>query len=244
MNALLRLAAWLLAIVLVALPIVAVLQGWIGVERWPLRQLVLSGELHMVDDGRVREVVLPQAGRGFFAIDLRAVRDGVAALPWVESVQVRKRWPDRIEIQVTEHRPVARWGQDRMLSERGRLFPAAEGDVGELPRFEAPDDRAAEVVEFHRAAQALLAPLGLQVAEVRLSPRASWSLTLDDGLQLELGRDEALPRLQRFATLLPKLRGDGAQALDRVDLRYTNGFALVWKDLPAPPPPSAVQASS
>ncbi|HEX5757031.1 MAG TPA: cell division protein FtsQ/DivIB [Arenimonas sp.] len=244
MNGLLRLAVWLLAIAMVTLPIVAVLSGWIGTERWPLRQLVLTGEFQLVEDARVREAVLPQAGRGFFAVDLREVRDAVAALPWVATVQVRKRWPDRIEIQVGEHRPVARWGESRMLAEGGELFPAVPGRGAGLPLFEAPDDRAGEVVVFHREAQAAVAPLGLAIAEVRLSPRASWSLVLDDGLELELGRDEALPRLQRFAALLPALRAESAKALQRVDLRYTNGFAVVHQDPPAMPPPPAVQASS
>lgn len=244
MNGLLRLAVWLLAIAMVALPIVAVLSGWIGTERWPLRQLVVTGEFALVEDARVREAVLPQAGRGFFAVDLRQVRDAVAALPWVATVQVRKRWPDRIEVQVSEHRPVARWGGSRMLAESGDLFPAVPGRGIELPLFDAPDDRAGEVVAFHREAQDAVAPLGLAIAEVRLSPRASWSLTLSDGLQLELGREEALPRLQRFATLLPALRAESPQLLQRVDLRYTNGFAVVREDPSASPPPSAVQASS
>ena len=38
MNALVRLAAWILAIGLVALPVIAVFNGWIAADRWPMRQ--------------------------------------------------------------------------------------------------------------------------------------------------------------------------------------------------------------
>lgn len=53
---------------------------------------------------------------------LQNAQDAIARLPWVESAQVRKRWPDVLEVHVTEHKPFARWGADRMLSEQGRLF--------------------------------------------------------------------------------------------------------------------------
>ena len=39
MNALLRILAWTFAVALVVLPVVAVLNGWIAAERWPLRTL-------------------------------------------------------------------------------------------------------------------------------------------------------------------------------------------------------------
>src|SRR3546814_8174326 len=44
MTAFLRVAAWLIALSLVALPAVAVLQGWIGADRWPLRTLRVGGQ--------------------------------------------------------------------------------------------------------------------------------------------------------------------------------------------------------
>ena len=43
MNALLRILAWLLAVALVALPVVAVLNGWVGAGHWPLSRLRANG---------------------------------------------------------------------------------------------------------------------------------------------------------------------------------------------------------
>ena len=48
MNAALRILTWLLALALVALPVVAVVNGWIGAERWPLSKLRVQGELARV----------------------------------------------------------------------------------------------------------------------------------------------------------------------------------------------------
>jgi len=245
MNALLRILAWTLALVLVALPVVAVLSGWIAGDRWPMRSLAVTGEFRQVDQAQVREAVLPLVQQGFFAVDLGQVRDAVSRLDWVAQVEVRKRWPDRLEVSLAEHTPVARWSDGRMLSEDGKLFAAPAGAGAGLPLFEGAQAQAGELMAFHSLARPLFLPLGLKVDTVTLSARGSWSLLLDDGTRIEAGRGDPQPRLARFARMLPKIRAADPRLLVRADLRYTNGFTLVWQDPSAPPatpPVSAPQA--
>ncbi|MBD9369470.1 cell division protein FtsQ/DivIB [Xanthomonas sp. XNM01] len=229
MSALLRILAWLLAVALVALPVVAVLNGWVGAERWPLSRLRVTGEFERVPAEALRAVVAPHARRGYFAVRLDDAQHAVERLPWVERAQVRKAWPDVLEIHVVEHRPFARWGEDRLLSERGQLFPRPDGSDGaRLPQLGGPDARSAEVVELYNRSRAMFMPLGYDVVELGMDARGSWSLTLDNGLRVVVGRDDAQARLERFARLLPQLLTQQQRQIARADLRYTNGFALIW----------------
>lgn len=238
MSALLRLLAWLLAVSLVVAPVVAVINGWVGSEQWPLQRLRATGTFERVDEARLREVLLPHARDGFFAVDLDAAQAAVAALPWVESAEVRKRWPDVLEVTVTEHRPFARWGEDRLLSEQGRLFPASGIEVpAGLPHLSGPESRVQDVVELYNESRTLMAVAGLQVREVALDARGSWTLGLDGGTEVVVGRAEARARIGRFVRLVPQLLAQPAQRLTRADLRYTNGFALTW-DAVEPQPAS------
>lgn len=230
MNAFARIAAWIIAIALVALPVVAVLNGWIGGTQWPMRRLVVTGEFRLVDEQQVRTAVLPLVRGGFFAVDMGQVRQRIAVLPWVEDAQVRKRWPDRLDVVLSEYRPVAYWGEDRLLAESGALFKLPEARLPRLPRFEGPEARTADVREFHGMARTMFLALGLQVSRVELNPRGGWLLTLSDGLEIDIGRSDAERRLARFARLLPKIRSGESRRLVRADLRYTHGFALVWRD--------------
>ena len=86
-------------------------------------------------------------------------------------------------------------------------------------------------MSFHSLARPLFLPMGLHVEQVRLSARGSWQLVLDDGTRIEAGRGEPQARLARFARMLPQLRQDPARRVARADLRYTNGFAIVWEDV-------------
>jgi cell division protein FtsQ len=230
MKALFRLTAWTLAIALLVLPVAAVLNGWIGGERWPMRNLRVSGEFNLVSDQQVRETVLPYVSRGYFAVDLELVRQKITALPWVKRVDVRKRWPDRLEVVVSEYKPLARWGDKNLLSENGEIFAIPKNAKFKLPLFIGPDANATEVMSFYSYAKPLFLGMGLQVNTIEMSARGSWNLILSDGLEIEVGRGEPQQRLARFARLMPQiLRNNEAQQLARADLRYTNGFALSWK---------------
>ncbi|SDQ98167.1 cell division protein FtsQ [Pseudoxanthomonas sp. CF385] len=236
MNAALRIVAWLLALALVALPVVAVVNGWIGADRWPLSKLRVQGEFARVDTAQLREVVLPHAKRGFFAVRLDDAKHAVERLPWVERAEVRKRWPDVLEIRVIEHKPFARWGKDKLLSEHGRLFPMPkELATLDLPQLGGPESQVQEVTALYNESRQLFAPMGLDVTTLVMDARGSWSLLLGNGTEVVVGRTDARPRLGRFARMLPQLLAAQAQPLLRADLRYTNGFALSWGDAPRTP---------
>ena len=120
------------------------------------------------------------------------------------------------------------------------LFRAPDGVALPLPQFTGVDDRAADVLAFHREARPVLVRAGDDIAELHLSARGGWRLVTREGLVVELGRQDALPRLSRFARLLPTLRQDPAgRPLRTADLRYTNGFALSWGEPTRSVPPAA-----
>lgn len=239
MSAVLRVVGWLLAVSLVLLPVVAVLNGWVGREQWPLTRLHATAPFERVDEALLQQTLLPYAQAGFFAVRLDDAQAAIARLPWVEHAEVRKRWPDVLEVRVIEHRPYARWGRDLVLSEQGRLFPVKGIEVpADLPRFAGPEARVADVVALYNESRALFAQIGMDVHQVALDRRGSWTLQLGDGAQVVVGRSEAGARLARFVRLMPQLLSQRAQVLERADLRYTNGFALIW----APAPEEAIEA--
>lgn len=228
-----RLLAWSFALLLLALPVVGLLNGSFASDRWPLRHLQLQADHQRVSPEQVQMLVAEHARKGFFALSLVELRNDLAALPWVESVEVRKRWPDVVSVRLLEFQPYAIWDERVLVSRSGRLFevPGIDG-IGGLPRLSGPDAQVAEVANMHARAVRQLQPAGLDVVGTHLSSRGSWTLELDGGAIVVLGRDLAGERLQRFAgTIAPLLLANAATPLRHADLRYPNGYALTW--LPA-----------
>ena len=235
---LLKFLAWALALSLVALPVVGVLNGWFAVDRWPVRSLQVEAEYNHVSAEQIRAAADMHLGTGFFALKLEDVRAAVAALPWVEGVEARKRWPDTIELRVRERQPFARWGEQRLIGRDGTLFSVPGGDALQgLPRLGGPDDALVDVVDFYTKTQRALSGSGLILTGVSLNERGSWTLTLASGAQILLGHKLADERLQRFLAVIPRLSAGHAGSFQRADLRYSNGFAILWATALAPPAP-------
>lgn len=225
----LRLAAWTIALGLVALPVVGVVNGWFASDRWPFRQLKVDAEFKRINAEQVRAAVSPGLEKGFFAVDLDAVRASLESLPWVEHVEVRKRWPDLLEVRLVERSAAALWGDLRLVSTTGELFEVPGESLPQgLPRLAGPDERVTDVLAFQRAANEAFDGTGLAVEAVQLSQRGSWSLDLSSGAHVAIGREAPRARLGRFIETLPRLDAEPGAAWSRADLRYANGFALLW----------------
>jgi cell division protein FtsQ len=236
MKGAIRLVAWCLAIALVALPVVGVLRGWFAADRWPVTKLTVQAEFKHVSAEQIRAAVRPRLGHGFFALDLDTVQKAVAAMPWVESVEARKRWPDTLILRIYERQPFARWNDTRLISRQGVLFDGGKAAAAApLPDLHGPDAQMPEVVAFYADALKAVAGTPLKLAGVALSERGSWSLATASGAQIVLGdRAQAGRRLRRFLDVYPQVMAGHPQAFAYVDLRYTNGFAVRWPDADAP----------
>ena len=170
----------------------------------------------------------------FFTVDLDQVRDAFEKLPWVRHAQVRRRWPDALELRLEEHQAVAYWtvtdsGDTRLVNAQGEVFVAASN--ARMPVFAGPEGYAPYLLAQYARFADTLRPLGHELVEVGLSAREAWQLTLDDGLVIRLGRDRqdapAEARLDRFVAAYPRALAERPIQVAVADLRYPNGFALL-----------------
>jgi cell division protein FtsQ len=236
MPAFRRLLLGLLVLAILATPVVAVLNGWVGGGHWPMKRLQVTAPFAFVDQDKVRAAALPYLKDGFFAVDLKAINARLQALHWVERVEVRKQWPDTLIVQIHEYRPLAVWNGKQMLAEQGSVFAMPKTKLPKLPAFSGHPLQANDMVAFYANAQPLFQSVGLAITELSISERNAWRIVLSDGLVLDLGRNDADARLARFVALLPKIKREEPRRLVHADLRYTNGFALTWRAPAAPVP--------
>lgn len=191
---------------------------------FPLRTVQVEGELRHVTREQVALIVKRHLAGNFFTVDLAQARDAFRKLPWVRNVKVRRRWPDRLEVVVEEHRALARWGDIALVNTHGELFQAASDE--ELPVFYGPGDGVREVAAQYGRFSALLAPTGMRVVQLALSPRRAWQIGTDSGMVIELGRSETEQRLERFSTVYARTLSRLGVQVAYADLRYPNGFAV------------------
>ncbi len=156
----------------------------VRVPSLPVRHVVFTEALPHTKRGEV-EQVLPAALKGnFFSLNLDMVRSALEKLPWVRKVDVRRQWPDRLEVRVEEHKPVARWGEGRgeLVNSYGEVFAASlpEQEAGGMPLLFGPLGTAPEVLKEYGELVGAFKAVGETPVQVTLSPRLAWPLKLTE----------------------------------------------------------------
>ncbi|PAT35365.1 cell division protein FtsQ/DivIB [Vandammella animalimorsus] len=207
-----------------------------------IAQVVVHGNPQHSSAVSLRANVLPQLQGNLFTLNLALARQAFEQMPWVRHAELRRGFPNTLEVVLEEHQPVAMWdGSDAqaMLNSFGEVFEANRGEVEHenLPRLAGPDGQSQQVLAMYRYLAQLLqqrqpTTQTAQAVALYLTPRGNWQLFLDNGAQLELGAGEQAQvgaRLLDFIDTLPQALGPlGVKpgALEYADLRHSNGYAI------------------
>jgi cell division protein FtsQ len=190
---------------------------------FPLNTVELKVAPKQVSLELIKRVVHEQIRGNFFTVDLNRTRVAFEQLPWVRKVNVRRKFPWGMEVDLEEHVALARWNGTSLVNTHGEVFTAVSDSV--MPLFIAQPDMSAQVTEMYGELSKTLLPLQQEIAQISLSPRFAWQLRLSDGMVLELGREQMQQRLARFVEVYPYSLATLSHAAMHVDMRYRNGFA-------------------
>lgn len=208
--------------------------GWTGWQ-WlhqpslmPINTLTITGSSTRIPLAEINSVLKPYAAQGFLWANPEQIRQSLDKLPWVADAEVRRVWPDRLQVSIKSYTPVARWlgGAGQMVDGQGQIFsvPPAQVPNG-LPNLAGPAQSGSQLLTQLAKFNAIVAPLGLKVISLEQDQRGGWRCILSNQVRLLLGSEDVLPALKRWVAIVPQVKEylvPGAT----MDLRYTNGFAV------------------
>jgi cell division protein FtsQ len=197
----------------------------------PVLHVTVEGELKHTDRQQLQQIVKPYVTGSFIDVDVAGLRVAAQAMPWIEQIQVRRVWPDTLHLIVTEHQAIARWNGDSLVNTRGQVFSPATATFPEgLVHLHGPDGSSEMMARRLVAMQRDLNALELRIRDLRMDERRSWGMTFSNELELQLGRADSEARLQRFIRVLGGQLAVYREQIATIDMRYTNGLAVQWKD--------------
>jgi len=219
--------------------LLALIVGALGALAWaldrPLRVISMDGAFQRVSPGQIEKAVAPFTGAGFMSADLDRIQRAVETVPWVDHARVERRFPNVLHVTVIEETAAARWGGSGLLNTRGELFVREATHVpAELPRLSGPEGTESQVAQRYLSAQGRMLEAGMRVAALRLDDRGAWEMDLDSGVTVRLGRRDVDERLDRFIRTASEVIAHRLNDITYVDMRYSNGFAIGWRNAAAP----------
>jgi len=197
----------------------------------PIRSITIEGPFQRVSALQVEEAISGALSDGFLSANLSEIQTLVVALPWIDQANVVRRWPSQLEISVTEQVPAACWGESGLLNTRGELFVSDARHIpAELPRLSGPTNRSTEIAKRYLNVREQLIPFGMDLRRMHMDARGAWEMTLQNGVVIRLGRREVEQRTNLFFEVVAKIITNRASDVDYVDMRYSNGFTIGWKN--------------
>lgn len=197
----------------------------------PVQNVSITGRFQRVQPPDVERTIRGAVGQsGLISVDPAAVARAIEQIPWVDRASVARAWPRGLAVDVTEQRPVARWGETGLVNMRGEVFVHDLRHIpAELPELVGPPGYEAQMTERYLTAHALLTEAGMRVTRLQLDERGAWELALDNGVTLRLGRQGVDERFERFLTAAAGIVATRSAEIAYVDMRYANGFAIGWR---------------
>jgi cell division protein FtsQ len=179
-----------------------------------------------------------RTGRPMTDLDVDRARTAIAALPWVDTVQVRRKWPGTVDVDITERRAVAALATDEgawlVLDATGRVLDEAAARPADLPALATLGPAVAPggsvpVAEPALALSGYITPdLRAWFVTIVTNPDGTLEADLSGGIRVVFGSQAHLrDKTIGLATVLTRV---DLSNLDRIDLTVPSSPVLTRRN--------------
>lgn len=206
---------------------------------FPITKIEVSGNLQNVTKSELETLVLNDLTEGFFNIKLNAIAVEIEGINWVAQATLRRVWPNKINVLIREHQAVAVWDERTLMSANGILFnvPSTQG-YQQFARINGQVENAKELLLAYSQLEQLTAVHDLYVDKLSRVKSGEIQVKYNSSLISVFAMQDNELQFKRFASLLSsgylkfkdKQNTFNNKPVKSIDLRYSNGFSVVWQE--------------
>lgn len=201
-----------------------------GADWLPIKFVRIEGAFQYIEKDTIKKVLIEQVNKGLYNADIHQIQQSVKHLEWINDVNVKRVWPDAIDIKIVEQTPVVRWGDKELLNQSGEIFkPNNINLFSDLPKIIGPSGKEKYLLAVMEKLEFSLKKKSMALDEIHIDDRRAWKVVLQNKMQLKLGRNDPLNKLERFLNTVMLLGEEQVSKVSIADLRYPNGYAIAWK---------------
>ncbi|HIG40206.1 MAG: cell division protein FtsQ/DivIB [bacterium] len=188
-----------------------------------------------INDGQRRDVYRQLASTQLVNPSIAGLRQEVETISWVSRAVVERKWPDSVFISVVPQKAIALWNDDAFINDAGQVFfsgfELSSYQRGRhLAQLYGPPGSERKVMQQYQQLNNALLKTGSFIEVLTLDERGAWSFTNDTGIEVMLGKEELMERIQRLLIVSENIDLTERQhQIRKIDTRYSNGVAVSWK---------------
>ena len=195
----------------------------------PIDRVVVNGDFYHLKEKEVINLIDQKVKDGFLSLNLSGLNKYLESEPWIRNATIRRSWPSTIIVDITEEKPIARWGEKQVLNNVGDYLEITDKQsIKNLPTFTSEFGKSKEMIKSYQLMSEIFGPTGLKVQEIRRDVVGSWLITTSSGIQINLGRDQLVQKLRRFQVVWSAQLTSQVEKIKTIDMRYPNGISVAW----------------
>jgi len=198
-------------------------------DLFPIQKIKLSGVFKQLDSKVMESQLAPYLGNGFFSVDIRNVQFRLSQEPWIQTVSVKRIWPDQLHIHVKEKNAFARWDKSHLLSSQAEIFKADSEQFLKLPKITGYYGQTKDLLQKYRLMEQEFLTHGISINEMTEDNKGALRLVLNNELKVNIGSENNDQKIKHLLAVYHKQIKPRAIHIKHIDFRYNNGFAIAWK---------------
>ena len=196
----------------------------------PIEKIRIQGAFKQLDTGRVKARLEKYLGAGFFSLNIQSMQQQINQQPWIKSVSIQRVWPGELNVHIVEKSAFARWDNQHLLSTDADVFAADSQAFSTLPLINGFKGKSAELLQRFQQLQQRFSALGLSLDEMKEDSKGALLLRLNKQLLVKLGSEQTAQKINHLLAVFATVIQPQIDRVEVIDFRYSNGFAIKWKD--------------
>lgn len=199
---------------------------------FPFRRVIVHGVYWHVSQESLEQIITPYAKRGYFFANLFALQRQLKKdLPWIESANVSRQWPDQLIVTLHQKTAVAVLNDNALLTSDAEVFtPSLSSFPPDLPELIGSENHAVELLKYYQLFTSVVNSASLSIMQIKVSADNHWSVETSNKIVVMLGDKDILTRLERFMKIYQQVFVPQHREPSYVDMRYSHGMAVNWKN--------------
>lgn len=196
----------------------------------PIASVAIEGDFVYMRKETIANIINSHIKGSFIRESLKQMQEQIKSNPWIDSVTLRRQWPDQLQVRIVEQKPIARWGDSGFVNYRGELIKVDDSQlIQNLPILRGDEINALAVMKQYQVLSQAISAYHINIVELEENELGIWTLYLDNGWKLLAGRTDVVKKVQQVMQMLAENKILRQNEINTIDMRYENGLAIKWK---------------
>jgi cell division protein FtsQ len=192
-------------------------------------QIVKVHENDTANSKKIIDKIGDNANASFYNIDLNKIKTEVEKISWIYKVNVEKTWPNKLDVKIIEHSPVAVWNSSWALSKTGDVFYIEKKLDKNYPTIDAKINNN-YVKDIFLLINNFFNEKYIQISSVNFVSQSLIQIEIEKGPIIKVDQSNAKKDLEKFFANFEKIfsTNNPFNLIKIIDLRYQFGIAIEY----------------